>query len=41
LRLPLRQSQIWRLWPIALIVPLAIFLGLQFLQTVIQKQEPR
>lgn len=41
LRLPLRESVIWRLWPLALIVPLAIFLGLQFLQTVIQKPPSR
>jgi hypothetical protein len=41
LRLPLRDSALWRLWPLALIVPLAIFLGLQFLQTVIQKPQSR
>jgi predicted dehydrogenase len=41
LRLPLRESAIWRLWPIALILPLAGFLGLQFLQTVIQKPPSR
>lgn len=37
LQLPLRNSSIWRLWPIGLIVALAGFLGLQFLQAVIQK----
>ncbi len=41
LQLPLRNSTIWRLWPLALIVPLAGFLGLQFLQTVIQKSPER
>lgn len=41
LRLPLRNSPIWRLWPLALILPLAVFLGLQFLQTVIQKPQSR
>ena len=41
LRLPLRESPIWRLWPLGLILPLALFLGLQFLQTVIQKPQSR
>lgn len=41
LQLPLRNSTIWRLWPVALIVPLAGFLGLQFLQAVIQKSPDR
>lgn len=41
LQLPLRNSTIWRLWPLALIVPLAAFLGLQFLQAVIQKPQQR
>jgi hypothetical protein len=41
LRLPLRDSAIWRLWPLGLILPLALFLGLQFLQTVIQKPQSR
>lgn len=39
LQLPLRNSMIWRLWPLALVIPLAGFLGLQFLQTVIKKPE--
>jgi hypothetical protein len=37
LQLPLRKLPLWRAWPIALIVPLAIFLALQFLQTIIEK----
>lgn len=41
LRLPLRESPIWRLWPLGLILPLALFLGMQFLQTVIRKPESR
>ncbi|WP_254508723.1 hypothetical protein [Anatilimnocola floriformis] len=36
-QLPLRNSAVWRLWPIGLVISLAIFLGLQFLQAVIQK----
>lgn len=41
LQLPLRNSTLWRLWPLALVVPLAAFLGLQFLQAVIQKSPDR
>jgi hypothetical protein len=41
LQLPLRNSTIWRLWPVALVVALAGFLGLQFLQAVIQKSPER
>lgn len=41
LQLPLRNSTIWRLWPLALVLPMAAFLGLQFLQTVIQKPQQR
>ena len=36
-QLPLRNSAIWRLWPVGLVVALVIFLGMQFLQAVIQK----
>lgn len=41
LQLPLRNSTIWRLWPVALVISLAGFLGLQFLQAVIQKSPNR
>jgi hypothetical protein len=41
LQLPLRNSTIWRLWPVALVIALAGFLGLQFLQAVIQKSPER
>lgn len=41
LRLPLRNMSIWRLWPLGLILPMAAFLALQFLQTIIQKPRPR
>jgi len=37
LQLPLRNWGVWRLWPLGLIVPLAIFLAMQFLHTVIEK----
>lgn len=41
LQLPLRNSSIWRLWPVALVLLMASFLGLQFLQAVIQKPQQR
>lgn len=41
LQLPLRNSLVWRLWPMALFGALAVFLGLQFLQAVIQKPQQR
>jgi hypothetical protein len=34
LRLPLREMEIWRLWPALLVAPLATFLALQLLQLV-------
>jgi hypothetical protein len=37
LQLPLRKSLIWRAWPLALVLPLGIFLAMQFLQTIIEK----
>ncbi|WP_425616474.1 hypothetical protein NA78x_000120 [Anatilimnocola sp. NA78] len=37
LQLPLRNWFLWRMWPLALFVPLVIFLAMQFLQTIIQK----
>jgi len=37
LQLPLRKSPLWRAWPLALVIPLAIFLAMQFLQTIIEK----
>jgi hypothetical protein len=38
LQLPLRGLPAWRLWKLALIAPLACFLGLQLLQLVIRKK---
>jgi len=45
LQLPLRNSPIWRMWPVLLILLTVCFLAMQFLQGVIQKpaenQAPR
>jgi len=32
LELPIRQTRLWKTWPIVLFTPLAIFLGMQFLR---------
>ena len=37
LRLPLRDFGLWRMWPVFLLAPLALFLALQLLQTVIKR----
>jgi hypothetical protein len=39
LQLPIRELWIWRLWPIYILVPIVIFLLLQFLQLAVKKSE--
>ena len=39
LQLPIRGTLLWRLWPFALIAPLAVFLGLQLLQLVFKRSD--
>ena len=37
LKLPLRHAAIWRLYPVALLAPLAFFIGLQLLKLVFRR----
>jgi myo-inositol 2-dehydrogenase/D-chiro-inositol 1-dehydrogenase len=41
LQLPLRNTIVWRLWPLALILPLALFLLLQLLRLVFERPPRR
>jgi hypothetical protein len=37
LQLPIRNSILWRLWPVALILPLVVFLFLQLLRLAFER----
>jgi len=39
LQLPFRNSLVWRLWPVYLLAPMAVFLLLQLLKNVVKKTE--
>jgi len=39
LQLPIRSLLIWRLWPVYLLVPIVVFLLLQFLQLAVKREQ--
>ncbi len=39
LQLPIRELTVWRLWPVYLLVPIVIFLLLQFLQFAVKREK--
>jgi hypothetical protein len=39
LRLPMRDWLVWKYWPIYLLVPVVVFLLLQFLQLAIKRDD--
>jgi len=40
LQLPIRSLLIWRLWPVYLLVPIVVFLLMQFLQLAVKRELP-
>jgi hypothetical protein len=39
LQLPIREFWVWRLWPVYLLVPIVVFLLLQFLQLAVKREQ--
>jgi hypothetical protein len=40
LQLPIRELKLWRLWPVYLLVPIVVFLLLQFLHLAVKREDP-
>lgn len=41
LHLPLRDAPFWQLWPVYLVIPIVVFLGMQFLHVFVKRDAPQ